>query len=147
MFCFHPCQLFCLFVHISMKLDGRMGHRPRKNPLHFGLDPDGGIFYHFVEQWGIWLFFFTISGNGDWFQVCVQFGADSNKNLDVVNLHVVSQVDCWALADVCLFQMPFLFYYSLYCMEWFTVLTEVPDNTQLRNNWYWYQYRNISIYY
>ena len=51
--CVHPCPLVCLFVclsaglrkntkRISTKLSGRMGHEPRKNPLHFALDSDRG---------------------------------------------------------------------------------------------------------
>ena len=31
---------------------------------------------------------------------CVQFVADPNKNLDLVNLNVVLQGDCWALVEV-----------------------------------------------
>ena len=32
---------------------------------------------------------------------CVRFGADPNKNPDLVDLNVVSEGDCWSLAEVC----------------------------------------------
>ena len=31
------------------------------------------------------------------FYVCAQFGADENKNVDLLKLNVVSHGDCWAL--------------------------------------------------
>ena len=37
---------------------------------------------------------------GTYIHECEQFGADSNRNRDLVNINVVSSGDCLALAEV-----------------------------------------------
>lgn len=63
------------------KLGGRTGHGPRKSPWHFGVDPDKGA-EHFFQQ--------IIHGSCRifGFHECVQFAADPNKKLDLVDFNL-----------------------------------------------------------
>ena len=40
--------------------------------------------------------------------MCVQFGADQENNLDLVNLNVVSLRDCLALTDYVVFPLTYV---------------------------------------
>ena len=50
------------------------------------------------------------------FNEFVQFGAEPNKYLDVMDLNVVSQGDCWALAEVWILLSAFLVVIMNFCL-------------------------------